>query len=139
MSLKGKRELNARLKALRTVFKPIGKAWGKSAVEESRSRIPVKTGKLKRSVRVTSSTQKKVRVGAFYTAYFVDAGPKTHTITSKRFKAVSFPGREGQTIYARKVHHRGYRARPFRQRAAEEAMRKNPMAATVIEQWNRAA
>jgi hypothetical protein len=84
MSLKGKRELNARLKALRTVFKPIGKAWGKSAVAESRSRIPVKTGKLKRSVRVTSATQ-------------------------------------------------------IRQRAAEEALRKNPMAAEVIAAWNRAA
>jgi hypothetical protein len=138
MSLKGKRELNARLKALRTVFKPIGKAWGKSAVGEMRSRIPVKEGKLKRSVRVTSSTQKKVRVGAFYTAYFVDAGPKAHLIAPKQSRVLAYP-QGGQTLFARKVHHRGYRARPFRQRAAEEALRKNPMAVEVIAAWNAAA
>jgi hypothetical protein len=138
MSLKGKRELNARLKSIRQVFKPYGKAWGKDAVAESRSRIPVKTGKLKRSVRVTSSTQKKVRVGAFYTAYFVDAGPKAHDIRAQGRGRLIFEA-DGQNIYIRKVHHRGYRARPFRQRAAEEALRKNPMAAELISQWNKAA
>ena len=45
----------------------------------------------------------------------------------------------GRTIFTRKVHHRGYKARPFRQAAAIEAMRQNPQAAEVIKLWNDAA
>lgn len=138
MSLKGKRELNARLKALRTVFKPIGKAWGKDTVGEARSSVPAPTGKLKRSIRVTSNTQKKTRVGAFYTAYFVDKGPKAHSIAPKRSKVLAYPI-AGGTRFARAVHHRGYRGRPFRVRAAQEALRRNPHAVEIIKAWNKAA
>jgi hypothetical protein len=103
-----------------------------------RSSVPTRTGKLRRSFRVTSVTGKRVRVGGFYTAYFVDAGPKPHAIRSHGTGRLIFQA-GGRTIFTRAVHHRGYKARPFRQKAAEEAMRKNPMAQEVIDQWNRAA
>lgn len=136
--LKGSRELQARLKAIREVWKPIARKWGRSDVEEMRARVPVRSGRLRKSFRVTSVSGKKVRVGGHFTAYFVDAGPKPHTITAKGSGSLVFKGRKG-TVFAKRVHSRGYRARPFRQRAAEEALRKNPMAQEVIDLWNRAA
>ena len=138
MSLQGGNALRARLAAIKESWKPIARKWGRDDVLEMRNRVPVKTGKLRRSFRVTSVSGKKVRVGGFYTAYFVDAGPKPHVIAPKGRGFLVFKA-NGRTIFARKVNHRGYRARPFRQRAAEEALRKNPMAQTVIDQWNRAA
>ena len=138
MSLQGGPQLRARLKAIKESWKPIAKAWGRDDVKEMRQRVPEKTGKLRRSFRVTSVSSKKVRVGGHYTAYFVDAGPKAHDIVKKGPGTLVFKGSRG-TVFARKVNHRGYRARPFRQKAAEEALRKNPMAAEVIKQWNSAA
>ncbi len=136
--LTGAKQLRSRLTAIKTVWKPVARKWGKSDVEEMRTRVPVKTGRLRRSFRVTSVSGKKVRVGGHFTAYFVDAGPKPHDITAKRGKDLIFKV-DGRTIFARKVHSRGYRARPFRQKAAEEALRRNPMAQELIELWNKAA
>lgn len=140
MSLQGSRELKARLRAIKETWKPIARQWGKSDVAEMRSHVPVKTGRLRRSFRVTSVSGKKVRVGGYYTAYFVDAGAVPHDIAAKKPGGhLIFKGRGGQTIFARKVHHRGVKARPFRQKSAGEALRKNPMAQTVIDEWNAAA
>jgi hypothetical protein len=137
-TLKGSNELRARLKAIKETWKPVARKWGKTDVEEMRAKVPVRTGRLRRSFRVTSVSGKKVRVGGHFTAYFVDAGPKEHDITAKRGGHLIFKV-EGRTIFARKVHSRGYRARPFRQKAAEEALRKNPMAKELIDLWNKAA
>ncbi len=137
-TLKGSNELRARLKAIKETWKPVARKWGKTDVAEMRTKVPVKTGRLRRSFRVTSVSGKKVRVGGHFTAYFVDAGPKPHTITAKGGGFLIFKA-QGRTIFARKVHSRGYRARPFRQRAAEEALRKNPMASELIKLWNNAA
>ena len=139
MSLQGGPQLRARLKAIKESWKPIAKAWGRDDVKEMRQRVPEKTGRLRKSFRVTSVSSKKVRVGGHYTAYFVDAGPKPHDIRPKPGTRGLVFKVDGRTIFTRKVHHRGYRARPFRQKAAEEALRKNPMAAEVIKQWNSAA
>ncbi len=137
-TLKGSSELRARLNAIKQTWKPVARKWGKTDVEEMRTRVPVKTGKLRRSFRVTSVSGKKVRVGGWFTAYFVDAGPKPHDIKPKGAGFLIFQA-QGRTIFARKVHSRGYRARPFRQHAAEEALRKNPMAKELIDLWNKAA
>lgn len=139
MSLQGGRELRARLKAIREVWKPIARKWGRADVLEMRARVPVRSGRLRRSFRVTSSTGKRVRVGGHFTAYFVDAGPRPHDISPKHVGGHLIFKAGGRTIFARKVHSRGYRARPFRVIAAHEAMRKNPMAQTLIEEWNKAA
>jgi len=138
MSLQGGPQLRARLKAIKQSFKPVGKAWADETVRQMRPRVPVQTGRLRRSFRVRNASQKRATVVGHFTAYFIDKGPKPHVITAKRAGNLVFQA-QGRTIFARKVHHRGYRARPFRQRAAEEALRKNPMAAEVIRQWNAAA
>ena len=68
MALKGSPQLRARLKALKTSFKGYGRAWADGTVQEARPRIPVRTGKLRRSVRVrngscTAITRTEVRTG----------------------------------------------------------------------------
>jgi hypothetical protein len=138
MSLQGASQLRARLKAIKETWKPVARKWGKTDVQEMRDKVPVRTGRLRRSFRVTSVSGKKVRVGGHFTAYFIDAGTKPHEIRAKRGGELIFKS-QGRTIFARKVHSRGYRARPFRQRSAEEALRKNPMAAELIKLWNDAA
>lgn len=137
-TLKGGKELAARLKALKLAFKPIGRDWADETAHEMRVRVPVRTGRLRASFRRRNATQKRATVVGHYTAYFVDAGPKPHIITSKRSGSLVFQGRGG-TIFARKVHHRGYRARPFRQAAAEAGLRKAPLEDALTRAWNEAA
>lgn len=139
MSLKGGRELKERLRAIKAAYKPIGRRWGRATVDAGRPMVPVRKGRLRRSMKILSASGRRTRVGAHYTAYFVDAGVKPHFIKAKSGEFLGpFRGRGG-TIFARAVHHRGYRARPFRKRAAQEGLRKTPMAQIVIDEWNRAA
>jgi hypothetical protein len=136
--LKGGNDLRNRLKALKLAFKPIGRQWGRNTVKAGRPMVPIQTGRLRKSLRVTSASQKKARVGGHYTGYFIDAGVKPHTIKPKGSGSLVFRGRHG-TIFAKKVNHRGFRARPFRKRMAQEGLRQTPMAQTLIDQWNDAA
>lgn len=138
MALKGKRQCQARMRALGQAFKPIGRQWGDLTVREMKPKIPVKTGKSRRSVRVRNNTMKRTTVVGRFTLYFRDAGTKAHDIMPRKAKALKFPI-GGRTIYSRKVHQRGLRAHPFRERASREALRRTPMAQTVIKEWNRAA
>lgn len=137
-TLKGGEQLSRRLKALKLAFKPIGRDWADETAQEMRVRVPVKTGRLRGSFRRRNATQKKATVVGHYTAYFVDAGPKPHDIVPKRAKGLVFQGRSG-TIFARKVHHRGYRARPFRAAAARAGLRKAPLGDALTKAWNDAA
>jgi hypothetical protein len=137
-SLKGGDDLARRLKALKVSFKPIGRKWGRAAINHGRPMVPVRTGRLRRSMRITSASEKRTRVGAHYTAYFIDAGVQPHTINPRGGNYLVFPI-GGQTIFARQVHHRGFRARPFRRRMAEEGLRDTPMAQEIIDAWNKAS
>lgn len=138
MSLKGGRELRARLRALRGAFKVYGREWADGTVSEARPRVPVRTGRLRKSIRVRNASQRRATVVAHFTAYFVDKGPRAHLIRPKTARRLVFTA-GGRTIFARQVHHRGYRGRPFRHAAALASLRKHPMAAVVIKAWNQAA
>ena len=139
MSLQGGKQLNARLKAIKDVFKPVARTWAKETVAAGRPLVPVDTGRLRRSFKVKSVSGKRAVVGAHYTAYFVDAGPKPHIIKAKKAKGLYFKAKNGNTVFTRSVHHRGYKARPFRQRMAEEGLRKTPAAEELVKLWNKAA
>lgn len=138
MSLRGGKELRARLKAIREAFKPIGREWADEAADQMRPKVPVHTGRLRASFRVKNATQRKATVGGHFTAYFIDKGTKAHTILPRRSGRLVFQA-GGRTIFARKVNHGRVAAHPFRERAALEALRRKPMAVTLIKLWNRAA
>ena len=139
MSLRGGKELRARLKAIRQAFKPIGKVWADHTAESARRRVPVKTGRLKASIRRRNATQRKATVVAHYSANFVDAGTKEHVIRARRAPRLVFEGRDGRTIFAKKVNHPRTRPQRFKREAADEGLRKTPMAEELIKLWNSAA
>ena len=151
-NLVGAEDLKARLKAIQLMFKPYGKKWADTAVELAQPKIPTgrKTkrgrayawgdkhdpGRLRRSVRRKSATQLKATVVGHYTAYFVDHGVAAHSM-SPRIKGENKEARAQRTVFHKK--HPGYRARPFRGYMTHEAKRRNPMAVTLIDEWNKAA
>lgn len=140
-NLQGADDLKRRLKAVRLAFKPIGRRWADTAVDLGRPKLPTRPasmwagdrhapGRLAGSIKRKSATQRKAVVSAHYTAYFIDAGVKPHSM-AKRGKG------QDRTVFAKK--HPGYKARPFRSYIAHESLRRNPMAETLIEEWNRSA
>lgn len=137
--LKGGDKLRRRIKAIRLAFKPIGKEWAGTTRDLMRPAVPVRTGRLRASFRIRNATQRKAVVGGHYTAYFVDKGPKAHAITAKGSGRLSFTSATGRTVFTRQVHHRGYRGRPFRARAAHEGMRRTDAIGQINKQWNNAA
>lgn len=138
MSLKGGPELRARLKALKVAFKPIGKSWAETTRDEAKRRIKKRTGATAASIRVRNATQKRATVVGSFKASFIDAGTKEHDEVPKRATRLKFQ-EQGRTIFAKKVHHPRTAAHPFKRAAALEGLRKNPMAAELIKQWNDAA
>jgi len=136
-ALRGTPQLRARLKALRLTFKPLGKGWAEDTRDAAIRFVPYRTGRLRGSIRVRNVTQRHATVVAHYSAFFVDKGTKPHTIVPKKAKTLRFEnGRK--TVFSRRAVQRGYRARPFRARAAEEGLKRNPLAVAVVRQWNEA-
>ena len=140
-NLKGTPEFKARLKRVQLMFKPLGRRWADTGVDIGTPLLPTRPtsmragdkhepGRLRRSIRRKSATQRKAVIAAHYTAYFIDAGVKPHSM-QKRSKG------QDRTVFARK--HPGYRARPFRAHIAHESLRRHPMAETLIAEWNAGA
>lgn len=150
MALKGSRELRARMRAIRQTFKPIGKNWAEDTRDYARAHVPVRTGRLKASIRVRNASQRRATVVGHFSASFVDKGTKAHAEKAKR-RAVMRYGVSKQgpsfgaftpgefTVFSKKVNHPRTKARPFKVAAAREGLRKNPMAVELIKQWNSAA
>lgn len=138
MALKGGPELKARLKAAGQMFKPYGRTWADATADEAKRMVPVDTGRLRQSLRRRNATARRATVVGAYWANFVDAGSKAHEIKARRKPRLIFET-GGQTIFAKRVHKARIAARPFKRRAAMEALRKHPMKQELIEQWNRAA
>lgn len=137
-TLKGGPQLKARLRAIKESFKPIGREWADTTAKLARDKVPVRTGRLRKSIRRKNASQRRATVVAHFTAFFIDPGTKAHDIKARRAGSLVFEGRGG-TIFAKKVHKRAYKGKPFRKEAAREALRRNPMAEELIKQWNRAA
>lgn len=138
MALQGSRELRARLKAIRTVFKPVGKKWGEDTVRLARSRVPVRTGKTQRSIRVKNASLRKAAVQAVWGARFIEQGTKAHAIRPKKFTALKW-NQNGQPMFAKKVNHPATKGRPFLRNSAKDVLDRNDMLRELLELWNKAA
>lgn len=137
MALQGAKELHARLRAIRTVFKPVARDWTKDVVELSRERIPIRTGKTRGSVRVKNASQRKATVVAFYPVNFIDAGTKKHTVEAKKAKVLRF-NVGGQPLFRRKATIPAKAARPFKKEVAQQALAKTDILGQLITLWNSA-
>ena len=120
MALRGSRELRRRLKAIRTVFKPIGRRWADGTVKRAQDRVAVKTGKTKRSIRRRNASQRKAAVVATHGARFLESGTQAHTLKARRFQAMKF-NVAGQPRFARMAS--GVRCRSQCRRNSSRFMR----------------
>ena len=142
MALKGSRELRARLKAIRLVFKPAGKDWADHTAVEAKRRIAavgaVDSGATRDSIRRRNATQRKATVVGHYAVNFIDAGTKAHDIKPKRVSNLKFET-GGRTVFTKKVHKRAQPARPFKKASAEAGLRKTDLIGELVNLWNKAA
>lgn len=138
-SLKGTPEFKARLRAVRLSFKPMGKDWASATASQSNRDAPRgATGRLSRSHKVKSATQRKATVVAIFYGLFVNRGTAPHEIRARNAPSLIFKA-GGRTIFAKRVSHRGIRGTRYVDRAATAALRKHVSARALIDAWNRAA
>jgi hypothetical protein len=138
MALKGSPQLRARLRAIKLTFKPAGRDWADDTVRIMKPLVPTRTGLSRASIRRRNATQRKATVVGSFVLYFLDKGTKAHDEKPRKAKALRFTA-GGNTVFSRRVHKRATAGHHFRQRAAIEALRANPLAASLIKQWNDAA
>jgi len=136
--ISGGNALRSRVRSVGLVFKPMGRLWADRTVELAKPRVPVKTGRLRASIRRRNATQKKATVVGHYTAYFIDAGVVPHEIVPRTKPNLVFKA-EGRTIFTKKVNHRGFKARPFRAQAAGEARNEVVNSDALVKAWNAGA
>lgn len=139
MALQGTAQLNARLRAMRQSFKPMGKDWATATAKQSNRTAPHgATGRLSSSHKVKSATQRKATVVAIFYGLFVNRGTKPHAIKAKNAPSLIFTA-GGRTIFARAVRHRGMRGTRYVDKAAQSALREHVSVKALIDAWNRAA
>jgi hypothetical protein len=142
----GERQLTARLRALEKVSRPTGKAWQQATINAYRPMVPVRTGKLRGSFRPGPITDQHAEVKGWYTGFFIDKGTKAHDIPKARTKrsrrrmahVLKF-NEGGGTVFARRVHHRGSAAHPFRERGARKGLHDARFGGIITGLWNSAA
>ena len=155
MSLQGKRQLQARLKAIgdtRGLLRQIQL----ETIAGAKARVPRKTGHLGRSILPgpIDNDSAVVEARTPYAAA-VEFGSKRHVIVPKRARVLAWPassgGRRlsgrartkggkpvGPTVFAMKVNHPGTKAQPYLIPAAEKAV-KDTGVKIIVEKWNGAA
>lgn len=136
MSLQGAAELRAAMHAIQEVPAWVGSRWADEDVRVLRSTIPARSGRSRGSVRAGDTRGSTTAVLGSRTLDFIDAGSRAHDIIAKD-KVLKFE-QGGQTFFRKKVHKRSIAARPFKRRAAEEALDRIDVGGELIARWNRA-
>jgi hypothetical protein len=136
--LRGSRELRSRLRAIKTVFKPVGAQWTDETVSLARNRVKVVSGRTRASIRRKNASLTRASVQASAGARFLEAGAKPHPIKAKRVSVLKFNLR-GQPMFAKRVKHPGARKQPFLRQSGRDALAKLDILRELIELWNRAA
>lgn len=144
-SLKGDDQLRARLKAIGEPKAILGQV-ALLGVSEAKKLAPVRTGNLRRTIRVGSVTAKSASVIAGGTkgvgyAYYVETGTGIYGsgdyIRPKRARMLSWKTRGGGRVFARKV--RGRKATPYLVPGVRAALQRAGLKGIIVDAWNRAA
>jgi HK97 gp10 family phage protein len=123
--IKGGKELSIALKGLplkieRNIMRSALVSGARIIADEAKANVPVKLGRLKKSVRVSSRSKRgmveaKAKAGgkkAFY-ANFVEFGTAAHAITASAGKLLAFTSKSGKKIVIKSVYHTGAVSKPF--------------------------
>ena len=156
MSLRGKRQLQARLKAIGET-QVLLREIQLETIAEAKRLVPRKTGHLGRSIfpgRVSDDSA-IIEARTPYAAA-VEFGTKRHVIVPKRARVLAWPATQGgrrlsgrartkggkptgPTAFAMKVNHPGTKAQPYLVPAAEKALRRHGFKNLIVKRWNDAA
>jgi hypothetical protein len=137
VSLKGGRELRSRLRAIKTVFKPVAREWTQEVVAIARPQVPVRTGRTRQSIRRGRLSQKKATVVGSYVTNFIDAGTKAHDIKAKRGKRLKFET-GSRTVFAKKVHKRSDRCSAVQEGSCAAGLEKVDILSDLLTLWRQA-
>jgi hypothetical protein len=124
--------LRARLANLAKVPPAFAGEWADETVGRIKATKPPSTRPASSKFSTKVSERRAGVYGAFWWI-FVDRGTKAHDIRPRKAKALRFQV-GGQTIFARKVHLKRMRRRPFISRAAQESLRGGTD--LIIKVWN---
>lgn len=138
MSLRGTPELRRRLRAIKTVFKPVGRQWADQTASIARSRVKIVTGATRNSIRRKNASMTRASVQATGGARFLEAGVTPHEIKPRRVNSLKFTA-NGQTIFSKKVRHPGSAKQPFLKQSGADALAKIDILRDLVDLWNRAA
>lgn len=148
--IKGKRQLDLRLKALGNTQKFMS-TLGTRTVYHAKKGVARKTGNTGRTIRKGRATANAIDVSAGGAAVFLEHGTKDSTkpILPRRAKALRFiapsgsarltgtPRRGTNVVFAKSARHKGMKAQPFMRPAADKAA--DEFGAVVTKAWNDAA
>ena len=147
MTVKGFPELRARLDSIGRPGMPILGKWQHNTTVQARSTAPSRTGRGRASIHPSKLTETRAEVRGAYWLIFMDRGTKAHIIEPKGIsgggrggksntKALRFEWK-GETVFARKVHRRRMRRRPFLTKAAQDGLKSGIFSDAIIQLWNR--
>ena len=138
VQFKGLPQLRKRLDAIGELG-PFMRDIALDAIGEQKKRAPVKTGNLRRSIRLGRITARSAETiaGANYAAY-VEFGTKPHEIRPRSKRALRWKDKGGGFRFATRVNHPGTRAKPYMIPGAEAAIAATG-ASQIVKRWNRAA
>lgn len=156
MSLKGKRELQKRLKAIGDT-QPLLRIIQLETIAEAKRLVPRKTGHLGRSI-VPGPVNDDSAIIEARTPYAaaVEFGTKPHVIVPRHARVLAWPASEsgrrlsgrartrggkptGPTIFAMKANHPGTKPQPYLVPAAEKALRRHGFLDVIVKRWNDAS
>ena len=139
VTFKGLPQLRDRVDALDDLG-PIMRDLALDAISEQKRRAPVRTGNLRRSIRLGRITARSAETiaGANYAAY-VEFGTRAHEIRPRTKRALRWKDGTGYR-FARYVRHPGTRAQPFMIPGAEKAIAgARGVLERIVRNWNNAA
>lgn len=133
--IKGGPELKARLASIIAGSPELVKAWADDAKERIARDAPNARRPASRQWSTRAQGNRAGVYGAFWWV-FVDRGTKAHDILPRRAKVLRWD-RGGRTVFAKRVHQRGLRRRPFITRNAQAAFASSKLSEQVVKLWNR--
>jgi hypothetical protein len=156
MSLKGKVQLQRRLKAIGET-RDLMAQLQLETIAEAKRLVPRKTGHLGRSILPghVDDDSAVIEARTPYAAA-VEFGTKRHVIVPKRASVLAWPASEGgrrlsgrartkggkpvgPTVFAMKVNHPGTKAQPYLIPAVKKAFERHGLRNLIVRRWNDAA
>jgi hypothetical protein len=154
--LEGYSQLQARLHAIGQT-QDMMRQVGLATVAGAKRTVPRKTGTTGRTIRLASFDKDSARVVVGGAGVFIELGTREHDIVPRHKKALRWPAKgtsttlagrartgavrslgRGAYAFAKKVHIRAQKPRPFLVPSAEKALADFGLAG-IVKRWNDAA